>query len=170
MALMDFLRRRATFAKHLESRSSLSTSHYLRLMLLAVIQMILATAATATSLWTATLDIRPWTGWADVHWNFSRIDQYRTSELAPFVQRYYCALWWLVPASSLVFFAFFAFGRDAVQEYGACVAWVRVHLFKLRVQDAHKPVTSSIPSFGCVFLTARVAHIAYHITMQDEAL
>lgn len=148
MVLIDFLRRRATFAKHLESCSTLSTSHYFRLMLLALLEMILATAATATSLWTATLDIRPWTSWADVHWGFSRIGQYPAAALTSTVAHYYCALWWFVPASSAVFFLFFAFGRDTMREYGALGQWVRTRLFRLRVQEPHNPVTSSIPSFG----------------------
>ncbi|KAJ3559561.1 hypothetical protein NM688_g268 [Phlebia brevispora] len=148
MALIDFLRRRATFAKHLESRSSLSTSHYLRLMLMAIIEMVIGVASTSTTLWTATLDIRPWTGWADVHWDFSRIGQYLTLEMPPLEQRYFYALWWLVPISSYIFFLFFAFGKDAVREYKACLAWFRLHLFRLRVQETHKSLTSTIPSFG----------------------
>ena len=148
MTLIVFLRRRATFTKHLESRSSLTTSHYLRLMLLAVVEMVLGVASTSTALWTATLDIRPWTGWADVHWGFSRIDQYSTSMLAPFVQRYYYVLWWFVPISSYIFFLFFAFGREAMREYGSCLSWVRIRLFRLRVQETHKSLTSTIPSFG----------------------
>ena len=149
---MDFLRRRATFAKHLESTSSLTTSHYLRLMLMAIMEMIMGVAATSFTLWTATLDIRPWTGWADVHWNFSRVDQYLAFELSPFVARYYYALWWLPPASSFIFFAFFAFGKDAMREYGAFFSWFRVRLFRLRIQESrpiqsHKSLTSTIPSF-----------------------
>ncbi|KAF7795118.1 hypothetical protein EIP86_006265 [Pleurotus ostreatoroseus] len=148
MALNDFLRRRATFAKHLESRSSLTTSHYLRLMLMALVEMVVGVASTSTTLWTATLDIRPWTGWADVHWEFARVGQYLTLELPPLVQRYYYALWWLVPISSYVFFLFFAFGKDAVREYGACVKWLKRHLFRVRVQETHKTLSSTIPSFG----------------------
>lgn len=152
MALIDFFRRRATFAKHLESRSSLTTSHYFRLMLMAILEMVLGVASTSFTLWTATLDIRPWTGWSDVHWDFSRIDQYPSFALTPFVARYYYALWWIPPVSALAFFVFFAFGKDAVHEYGACLKWCRLRLFSLRVQDtrpleSHKSLASTIPSF-----------------------
>lgn len=30
-----------------------------------------------------------------------------------------------MPVPSFVFFVFFTFGRDAINEHGACIAWVR---------------------------------------------
>ena len=117
-------------------------------MLMAVVEMVIGVASTSTTLWTATLDIRPWTGWADVHWDFSRINQILAVELPPLVSRYYYALWWLLPISSYIFFMFFAFGKDAMREYGTCFSRLRTRLFKLRIQESHKSLTSTIPSFG----------------------
>ena len=158
IALYDIVRRRATFARHLESCSGLSTSHYIRLMLMAVIETLFAVASTSVTLWTATLNLRPWTSWADVHWGFSRIDQYLTRFMPRVMVRYYYALWWLVPVSSYVFFLFFAFGRDAMREYGACSSWIRRRVFRMRPREMqHKSLASSMPSFRSAILTSNSA-------------
>ncbi|KAH9919592.1 pheromone A receptor-domain-containing protein [Fomitopsis serialis] len=111
LALHHFIQRRLTFAKHLaNSRSGLTTSR-----------------------------LRPWTSFADVHWGFSAIDQYAMFGTPQLALTYYYVIWLIVPVSSFVFFAFFAFGRDAVMEYGACVAWVRRVMLRQRQTDRKAP-------------------------------
>ncbi|TBU43026.1 GPCR fungal pheromone mating factor [Dichomitus squalens] len=126
MALSHFMRRRVTFAKHLEdSNSGLNPSRYLRLMLLALFEMFASAAAvSATLAFSVIWDMRPWTNWADVHWDFSRVDTYPTPFLPPFIYRFYYACWWIAPVSAYVFCAFFAFGQEALNEYKACGRWV----------------------------------------------
>ena len=150
IALYAIVRRHANFAKHLASHSGLSTSHYIRLMAMAVIETAFSISATSITLWTATLNTRPWTNWADVHWNFSRIDQYFTAYIPPVMVRYYYAVWWFVPISSYVFFLFFAFGRDATREYGACAQWVQRRALRRRARNSemqHMSLASSVPTF-----------------------
>ncbi|KAI8993122.1 hypothetical protein BD414DRAFT_582145 [Trametes punicea] len=131
IALMHFLRHRITFARHLENASSgLTTSRYLRLMAMAFVEIIITAVSSSLTLWFTTLGLRPWTNWADVHWNFSRIDVYVTAFQPPLVNNYYYAIWYIIPVSSVIFFAFFAFGQDAVKEYTACLVWVRDRVFK----------------------------------------
>ncbi|TBU29736.1 GPCR fungal pheromone mating factor [Dichomitus squalens] len=126
MALSHFMRRRVTFAKHLEgSNSGLNPSRYLRLMLLALFEMFASAAAvSATLAFSVIWDMRPWTNWADVHWDFGRVDTYPTPFLPPFIYRFYYACWWIAPVSAYVFCAFFAFGQEAMNEYKACGRWV----------------------------------------------
>lgn len=124
-------------------------------MLLAVAEMILSVGSTALALWSATFVMRPWTNWADVHWGFSRVDTFRAFELSPSSLTSFYALWWMLPISSFLFFLFFAFGQDAVQEYGACLKWIGTHIFRLRIgetsRSGFKPFSSSdryvIPTF-----------------------
>ncbi|KAJ7201248.1 Rcb2.42 [Mycena rebaudengoi] len=127
LALRQFMLRRISFAAHLDaSRSALTTSRYLRLMLMALLEMVWSIAVTSYTLWftTISIPIRPYISWADVHSNFSRIDTYPTLFLPDLVIRAYYFLWWLVPVSTLAFVAMFAFGRDAVEEYKKCFSFV----------------------------------------------
>ncbi|KAI0698261.1 GPCR fungal pheromone mating factor [Cytidiella melzeri] len=132
LALVHFFRRRITFAKHLESRSGLSPSRYMRLILMAVFEIVFAVTSTSVTLWVATLDIRPWTNWDDIHFNFSRVDQYPSLYISSFVERYYTAIWWIIPLSSAMFFVFFAFGQEAIRDYKAVFSGIREKIFKLR--------------------------------------
>lgn len=145
LAFAHFLRRRVTFAKLLEnSQTGLSTSRYLRLMAMAVVEMIIGVASTSATLaFSVKWDMRPYTNWADVHWNFSRIDLYATLFTPPFVLRFYYGIWWIVPISSFIFFLFFAFGQEAMKEYGACAAWFRAHIMRRR--DSKISISRFIP-------------------------
>lgn len=139
--------RRLSFAAHLNgSNSALTTSRYLRLMFMAVLQMFWSITVTSYTLWftVMAIPIRPWTTWADVHSNFSRIDLYPTLFTPELVLRTYYAVWWMVPVTSFMFVAFFAFGRDAVEEYKKCLVWVRTRV--LRITPAAKGFKKSIGS------------------------
>nr|UWI70530.1 pheromone receptor B4 [Pleurotus eryngii] len=127
LALRHFLRRRVTFALHLQaSNSALTTSRYFRLMSMALAQMFAIVAVTAYTLWFTLIavPIRPYTSWADVHSDWSRIDQYLTKFTPPLVVRSFYALWWMVPLSTFLFVAFFAFGQEALDEYRKCCMWL----------------------------------------------
>ncbi|EIW57115.1 uncharacterized protein TRAVEDRAFT_105078, partial [Trametes versicolor FP-101664 SS1] len=132
LAFSHFVRRRITFAKHLEnSNSGLNASRYLRLMLLALIEMFASAAAVSATLGFSVIwDMRPWTNWADVHWDFSRVDTFPTPFLPPFIYRFYYACWWIAPVSAYLFCAFFAFGQEAMGEYKAYALWVWTRVFR----------------------------------------
>ncbi|KAI0789242.1 pheromone A receptor-domain-containing protein [Abortiporus biennis] len=149
LALSHFMRRRISFSSHLSSRSGLTTSRYLRLMLLAVVEMLLSIATTSIALATAIPALRPWTNWSDVHFDFGRIGQTRAFEIPALYRRLYLVLWWSIPLSSFFFFVFFAFGQDAVQEYGSWFKWIGNHMFRLRVGESSTlRGFDTIPSFG----------------------
>ncbi|KAJ7794992.1 putative pheromone receptor [Mycena olivaceomarginata] len=80
--------------------------------------------------------LRPYTSWAGVHSNFSRIDTYPTLFIPDLVLRTYYFLWWLVPISTFAFVAMFAFGRDAVEEYKKCFLWVRRVVFRVSLTSS----------------------------------
>ncbi|KAI0651378.1 pheromone A receptor-domain-containing protein [Trametes meyenii] len=140
MAFSHFVRRRITFAKHLEnSNSGLNASRYLRLMLLAIIEMFASAAAVSATLGFSVIwDMRPWTNWADVHFDFWRVDTFATAFLPPFIYRFYYACWWIAPVSAYLFCAFFAFGQEAMKEYKAHAMWVWTRVLK------QKPRTRSV--------------------------
>ncbi|KAG1751797.1 pheromone A receptor-domain-containing protein [Suillus lakei] len=125
-SFVHFMRRRATFTRHVgTSRNGLTTSRYFRLMLMAVVEMIWNIVVTSYTLWFSTMDMRPWTNWDDVHSNFSRVDLYASAFTPQIVITNFYLVWWVVPTSTFIFVAFFAFGKDAVDEYKACISWLR---------------------------------------------
>ena len=105
----------------------MSTSCYLRLMAMAVVQMIWSIVVTSYTLWftLSIIPLRPWKNWNFVHSDFGRIDQYLNIFTPPMILTTYYILWWAVPASSLIFFAFFAFGREALDHYKCCLALLK---------------------------------------------
>ncbi|PPQ96640.1 hypothetical protein CVT26_010680 [Gymnopilus dilepis] len=119
LALHNFVRRRLTFAAHLQtSNSALTTHRYLRLIAMALTEMTWGTSLTAYNLWSnITGGLRPWTNWDDVHSNFSRVGLFPADEIPPWIIKTMILLWWALPASAFIFFAFFGFGEEARKEY-----------------------------------------------------
>ncbi|KAG2133677.1 GPCR fungal pheromone mating factor [Suillus bovinus] len=125
-----------------QSRNGLTTFRYFRLMLMAIVEMIWNIMVASYILWFVAKDVRPWTNWDDVHWDFSRIDLYPAAFMPKIALTNYYLVWWVVPASTLIFVAFFAFGKDAVNEYTACMMWMRRNVLK-RTNERTAP--SSVP-------------------------
>jgi pheromone a factor receptor len=99
---------------------------------MSAVQMVWSITVTSYTLWftTISIPIRPWTTWADVHSNWLRIDTYATVFTPQEVLTSYYILWWTVPASTIIFVAFFAFGRDALLEYKKCFVWFRTRVLR----------------------------------------
>ncbi|KAF8239211.1 fungal pheromone STE3G-protein-coupled receptor [Tricholoma matsutake] len=131
LALRHFMLHRISFAAHLTtSHSALTTSRYLWLMLMVSLQMVWSLALMIFSLWFNIMAVLPrrWTMWNDVHSNFGHIDLYATAFTPlPIITSYY-VLWWMPPISTLVFMIFFAFGRDAMEEYKKFFIWFHTHI------------------------------------------
>ncbi|EIN05682.1 STE3-domain-containing protein [Punctularia strigosozonata HHB-11173 SS5] len=127
LSLRNFIQRRATFSKHLQSgQSGLTTSRYLRLISMALVEMTWGLSVGITNMYATFMDgLRPWTDWNDVHSNFSRIGQFPLVLVPHLNVVLLYVTWWMIPISGFLFFAFFAFGEDAVKEYQSSVAWVR---------------------------------------------
>ncbi|KAF7344665.1 Pheromone receptor Rcb2 B44 [Mycena venus] len=133
-ALYHFFRRRLTFARHLadQSQSALTPSRYFRLMAMAIAQMVWATFLTVTNMVLTCSDgLRPWISWANVHSNFSRVGVFPKLFIPETQWRWTYFIFWTVPITGAMFFAFFAFGQDAVKEYKAVGAAVG-RVFRIR--------------------------------------
>jgi pheromone a factor receptor len=116
-------------------------------MLMAVVQMVWLISVTIFTIWfnTAGVPLRPWLNWDFVHSDFWRADPYENAYMPQFVLNAQYALWLMVPASTFIFVAFFAFGNEAVAEYKACFAWFKKHVLKLNVDSDSKKSYSSSP-------------------------
>ncbi|KAG2006185.1 pheromone receptor [Coprinopsis cinerea AmutBmut pab1-1] len=150
IALRHFVRR-LTFAAHLNSsKSGLTTSRYMRLIAMAATQMIWAVTVTSYSLWFTSIAIplRPWTNWEDVHSDFGRVDQFLDFFTPPHIKHSFYVLWWMVPISAFLFVAFFAFGKDAMDEYKKCFTWVKVNIFRIKPSDTSTKKPFSFVQFS----------------------
>ncbi|KAH9943674.1 putative fungal pheromone GPCR, STE3-type [Amylocystis lapponica] len=143
-AFVHFYHRRASFAQHLaHTTSALTPARYLRLMAMSLVEMFWAiTIITINLSFEYRAGLRPWISWDNVHSDFSRIGQFPLILLPASTLRWTSFLWWSTPISAYIFFIFFAFGQDALQEYGACAQWVGRTVFRM------KPDAKPLASFG----------------------
>lgn len=149
IALFHFFRRRITFSAHLRnSGSALTTSRYLRLIAMSITEILWGTSLTALAMYdNISPGLRPWTTWDDVHSNFSRIGQYALVQFPPNYLRQVFLFEWAIPASSFIFFLFFAFGEESMKDYRKVVGWIRSQVFRQSNKDR-----SDIPPLRYVFV------------------
>ncbi|KAK7046036.1 hypothetical protein VNI00_007031 [Paramarasmius palmivorus] len=140
LALRHFIIRRLTFAAHLAAHSALTPSRFFRLMSMAVVEMFWSLGITIYVLWfnSIAVPIRPWTSWDRVHSDWLRIDPWPTLLTPKLIQDSFYVLWWLVPASTLIFVIFFAFGADSIEMYKNCGLWIWTRVFRLSVPKKGK--------------------------------
>ena len=90
-------------------------------MALALTSLIITVPLGIYEIYSNTVDapVQPWTSWKDVHYGFSRVDQYPA-----FLWRAIPALAvpielsrWTVPAIAFIFFAYFGFAEEARRHY-----------------------------------------------------
>ncbi|KAG1901218.1 pheromone A receptor-domain-containing protein [Suillus fuscotomentosus] len=138
-AFSHFWKRRALFSKHLKNTgSALTPSRYFRLMSMAIVEMFFGLLVTILNMWwTMRPGLRPWISWENVHSDWLEVAYFPLAIIPPSELAWTFALWFTIPIASVFFFLFFAFGRDAVKEYGATFRWIRRHV--LRVQDRPSP-------------------------------
>ncbi|KAL4077892.1 GPCR fungal pheromone mating factor [Scleroderma citrinum] len=148
MALKNFFHRRLTFATHLQNSSTgLTTSRYLRLMAMSVVQMVWTVLVTSLDMWfSCQHGLRPWISWQNVHSGFSQIAYFPTVLISREALGWTYALWWAVPFSGLLFVAFFAFGEEAIKEYGKILRWTRWLLPRRASSKSEASFSKYVPS------------------------
>ncbi|KAH8101256.1 putative fungal pheromone GPCR, STE3-type [Cristinia sonorae] len=154
LAFLHFFRRRATFATHLASSSAgLTPGRYFRLMSMSIVLMFWSLLIISCNLYfNYRPGLRPWTNWADVHSNFSRVSRFPTKFIPEDSLRWTYFLWWTTPISAYIFVLFFAFGQDALREYWACVQWISTNVLRRKPQGMSQlgsllPISSPPPSY-----------------------
>ena len=143
MALKNFFHRRLTFAAHLQNYSTgLTTSRYLRLMSMSVVQMIWTVLVTSLNIWfSCQHGLRLWISWQNVHSDFSQIAYFPTALIPRESLRWTYALWWAVPFSALLFVVFFASGEEAMNEYRNILRWIHSLIFPQFGTKIEAPLT-----------------------------
>ncbi|KAJ7436171.1 pheromone A receptor-domain-containing protein [Mycena galericulata] len=128
LSLRAFSARRAAFAQFLSAHNALTPARYLRLSALALTDLLLTVPLASFTIYlNATASpLGPWISFANVHFDFGRIEQIphflwaadESSRIAVELTR------WASPACALVFFAFFGFAAEARRNYALLFAWM----------------------------------------------
>ncbi|KIK78556.1 hypothetical protein PAXRUDRAFT_834509 [Paxillus rubicundulus Ve08.2h10] len=150
LAFAHFWRRRATFARHLQnSNSTLTTGRYLRLMCMSIVEMFIGILVTSIDMWFSLRGgLRPWISWDNVHSNFSEVAYFPLVLLPKSTLLWVFVIWAEIPVASILFFAFFAFGREAMKEYFATFSWIRRNIFLTPDRPSKHSLSSVSGSFG----------------------
>ncbi|KAJ8456853.1 hypothetical protein ONZ51_g11874 [Trametes cubensis] len=158
MSLRYLAMRRAEFNEFLAHSSSMTSSRYFRLMAMAATELLLSTPLGIYEIYSNAVaaPLEPWKGWADTHFDFSRVAVYPA-----YAWRGVPALAvplelsrWLLPACAFIFFAFFGFAQEARKNYrdAAMAIATRIpclHRALEKRETSNKLKTLQIPSsFG----------------------
>ncbi|KAF7969418.1 hypothetical protein HWV62_6211 [Athelia sp. TMB] len=121
LTLRAFYKRRIQFAQIISNNSTMTTNRYLRLVILASVEMICTIPISIYSIYIANVGIplQPYISWANVHFDFSYIGQepavqWRSSR--PLVVSVELTRW-LFPICALLFFSLFGLASDARRHY-----------------------------------------------------
>jgi len=105
----------------MSANKSLTMSRYLRLMALSMTELLLTIplAIMTIAINATAMPVERWTGLADAHFEFSRVEQfprilYSQNEL---FSRGLEFTRWMCPVSSLLIFAYFGFADEAIRHY-----------------------------------------------------
>lgn len=142
ISLYWFIRRWAQVQQILQSsQSGLSTAIYLRLIIYSTIQMFCTVLLTAFWLITKTIHgLDPWVSWEYMHANEQKINQYTRANIPRSAWNVNTLIWYMIPFSSVFFFAFFGSGKEARSEYVRFFRWV----FRIKPKsDSALPVRSA---------------------------
>jgi len=148
IALRFFIIRRVEFESFLRGgSSSLTTGRYLRLMGLAVTEILWGISLSSYILFLNVFDggLRVWDNWEHVHSDFGRIDRFPFRLMPKAIQSRLLLSWWITPATAILFFLFFGFGEEAMAEYRGVIVWIRRNVLRQEVAEK-SPSVPSLPT------------------------
>jgi len=174
IALRWFVHRRAQFQAVLQSaQSGLTTGRYLRLIALSVTEMLFATAMSLFVLVITVEDggLRPWISWEDVHSDWHRVGQFAKILVPDFFWDRLLLTWYIIPITSVIFFAFFGFGQEAKSEYARAFRWVQTTIFRIKPkQHPVLPITrrGGVSNISSTMSTPTVVKLDVETTSSGE--
>ncbi|KZT19586.1 STE3-like pheromone receptor [Neolentinus lepideus HHB14362 ss-1] len=146
-----FLQRQVQFKEFLSASKGITMGRYLRLMALAMTEMLCTVPIGCYMIYlnASAQNVRPWKGWADTHYDFSRVDQfpsvvwrmYHRSAVSIELTR------WLLPVCAIIFFAFFGFASEARRHYALVFWWVAKRFGFQRPASKPKAYAMFLPCF-----------------------
>nr|CAA71963.1 pheromone receptor [Coprinopsis cinerea] len=150
LTLRSFWIRRAQFSQLVTSNSSMSMSRYLRLMILALVDIVCTVPLSAYPIYLGThgVPLHPWVSWEETHYGFSRVDRipalfWRSS--TTYVVGVELTRW-LPVLCAFLFFALFGFASEAQKQYKRAY-WAIVKPFGIEPHSAKQPIKVALPSW-----------------------
>jgi len=143
IALYWFILRRNQFSKHLQSQNrGLMSSRYMRLMAMAVSEIVIETGMGAFLVAETLQDssLRDWDNWDDVHSNFSRVAQFPRLLIADYLWTRTVLTLYIPPICAIDFFIWFGVGRESLDEYNRAWRWFKTHVLR----QASTPLNGSV--------------------------
>jgi pheromone a factor receptor len=121
------------FAKHLSnSNAALSTTVYLRLLMVVIVQMTSGILVTGASIvLTGKSGLNPWISWENTHLDFWRIRQFPEVIIDIQGKSQLEAFFWVIPVAAVVFSAFFSFNDEVTKEYRGVVTSFRKVILRM---------------------------------------
>ncbi|TFK65309.1 STE3-like pheromone receptor [Pluteus cervinus] len=120
LTLRSFWARRAQFHDLAASNSALSMSRYIRLMLLAFLDIMLTLPLSVFTFYMGTKGhVQPWISWEDTHYDFGRVGKFASIVWMgnPNTRVPVEMTRWLPVLCAYVFFALFGFASEAQKHY-----------------------------------------------------
>jgi pheromone a factor receptor len=129
LAIRAFYKSQAQFEQILSHHKNCNKNRYLRLMVLAAFEVVVnfpLAIQNAVSAWKE--GMFPWLGWADTHYNFSRVVQTpRVLWMASVAGVDIEKTRWLIILCPYVFFFFFGFAEEARKNYRSAIQTISKH-------------------------------------------
>jgi len=120
MTIYNFYKRGRQFSQIMSSNRGLNQSRYIRLMCLAMIEVLGTIPLSSFVLaYNSKMGIEKWVSWSDTHSNYSRIIQipgilWKTDHTTHILYEFYR---WSLVLCAFIFFAFFGFADEARKHY-----------------------------------------------------
>ncbi|KAH9911222.1 pheromone A receptor-domain-containing protein [Fomitopsis serialis] len=120
LSLRALFARQAQFREFISATSGLTSGRYFRLMALSITELLFTVPFGIYEIYSnAGGNVQPWLGWANTHYNYSRVGQYPAilwmSEPSTAIPVQLTR--WIVPICAFVFFGFFGFAEEARRRY-----------------------------------------------------
>jgi pheromone a factor receptor len=136
------MRRRKEFRDLVTANSNLTSSHYWRLVALASVDFCFTIPlAICGVVMDANLGVSPWVSWADTHWGYSRVFQFPRVILyrSPVAIGLFEIARWNTVLCAFVFFGFFGFANEAMENYRLLASTVAKRLGRKRAPPNPPP-------------------------------
>jgi len=120
LSIKAFSQSRAQFKEILSNNSNLKAGRFIRLMMLAGIEVLSTVPLASYFLYrNVSQGVVPWISWENVHVGFSRVDQFPAIiwKSVPILYTTVELSRWLVIVCAIIFFGFFGFAEEARKNY-----------------------------------------------------
>jgi hypothetical protein len=125
---------------------AVTTGGFIRLLVMVIIQMTAGLVFTSLLLhYQVSVGFGTYRGWADIHYNFSRISLVPTAFMTK--EDYFWTMfsWWLPVVAALTVFVIYSFTNEVTKDYKAGFTWLLEVVLRRPTQtDKPKPVLNKM--------------------------